>query len=142
MKVAAINAIDAGRHPLQTHAKLRPLKPPKTLSLAAQAIWKEVVASQPDGTYAASDARQLEIYCDAVVEYHAAQALLSEPDGYTEAGSKGQAVPSIWVGVRDRARQTIDKVGTTLFLTPASRQTIRSLEAPKAQVSEFGSLIQ
>lgn len=142
ISAAEKRAFDRGNHPTQLAATLRPLTPPKTLSIASLAIWKEVVASQPPSTYSAADRYQMVVYCDAVVEYDVAQAHLAGPDGYQDAGSKGQPVASIWVGVRDRARQTIDKVGATLYLTPASRNAIRSQEAVPTQVSEFGSLIQ
>lgn len=108
ISAAEKRAFDRGNHPTQLAAKLRPLTPPNTLSVASLAIWKEVIASQPPGTYTAADRHQMVVYCDAVVEYEVAQTHLSQTDGYFDTGSKGQSVPSIWVGVRAvRARRSI-----------------------------------
>lgn len=130
-----------GKHPAQVQGALTPVTAPAGLTKPALAIWKELIAAHPPHTYAASDRYQLTIYCEAVATFlHATKQIGTD---YLGTGSTGQIVISQWVTIRDKAAQTIDKVGPSLWLTPQARQSIKAApEGSAPATGPFKGLIQ
>lgn len=142
-------AFERGEHPLQAQAaspsQSLTLTPPKTLTKGAVPIWKEVVGGHLAGTYAITDKSQLIVFCEARATFDMATQMI-QSEGYLSTGATGQTVVSPWVTIQKDAAARIDKIGTTLFLTPTARAAMRDqatfqATAKAAEVVAFKGLI-
>lgn len=141
ISAAAKSAFIKGDHPAAKRLKAAPFPAPKTLTTAALVVWKEVVGGHLTGTYVLTDKYQLAVYCEAVASFNRATAKIAE-EGETAEGSKGQTVISPWVAIQEKAANKIDKIGATLFLTPVSREAMKTqAEAEPQEVNPFAGLI-
>lgn len=120
---ATKRAFEEGRLQVGAHRPVSLDKAPTTLSRPAAAIWRKLVKSHPDGTYAVTDEGQMAVYCEAHAEFNEATKMI-EAEGRLDTGSTGQRIVSPWVKIRNDAAKTMASIGPTLFLTPQSREAI------------------
>jgi phage terminase small subunit len=100
-----------GKRPIKPElpAKGDPV-PPKSLSKAAQAVWKRAVGSMPPGVYTTADEPALEAYADAVVTYRRLSAEL-------------ESAPITIPDLQGRRRPGTACVGPGLPLAPRPRSS-------------------
>jgi P27 family predicted phage terminase small subunit len=114
--------------------------PPAHLSEAALAIWERVRAQTAHTrVIRGADADILELYCEALVRYREASALLARSGFLIKGARQGELVKNPLVAmVRDLGSQVRALAGE-LGLTPASRSSLRTGEgaAPEGRLAGF-----
>jgi P27 family predicted phage terminase small subunit len=129
-----------GKRPIKPElpAKGDPV-PPKSLSKAAQAVWKRAVGSMPPGVYTTADEPALEAYADAVVTYRRLSAEL-ESAPITIPGSTRQMIVNPIFKAVDAQARLVSALGSRLHLDPVARQGVA---APEVEADNpFAGLIQ
>jgi P27 family predicted phage terminase small subunit len=109
------------------------LKPPKTLSKEALTVFKQIVSSFPDETYASTDVHTLSCLCEAVADYWKAAHACEELGRYVN-GSTGQLTIAPWVKDKEKQAALIYQFSTRLYLDPVARQRITSIDPNKIVV--------
>lgn len=117
-----------GKRPIPKTAKAKgdPVAP-KSLSKAAQIIWKRTVMAQAPGVFTQADENALAIYCETVAEFQLATREIAA-EGYMTKGSMGQMVPSPWVKVKNEAARLILSYQQRLGFDPIARANLNADE--------------
>lgn len=103
-----------------------PLKPDWiTAKPIASAKWDEVIEElwAIPGLLTRLDGDALSLYCDAWQQYHDASALIAA-HGMVAHSDKGGCYQHPAVGIANKAREQIIKIGGLYGLTPPSRETM------------------
>jgi P27 family predicted phage terminase small subunit len=91
------------------------LKPPSTLSTAAAAVWREIIAATPANHLRASDTPLLRAYCEAC-------ALADQAaDQLRKRGPVVKGRTSPWLVVMEKAHRAQSSLALRLRLCPSSR---------------------
>jgi P27 family predicted phage terminase small subunit len=99
-----------------------PLKP-DWLGEKASAVWDETIAELQEirGLLSTLDAGVLALYCDAWQQFHDAQAIIAA-QGMICRSDKGGAYQHPAVGIANKARAEITKLGAFFGLNPPARE--------------------
>lgn len=111
-----------------------PVMPPD-LDPAAQAVWERVLRDQAPGVILAAHADVLRLYCEAVVRYGEASALLGK-SGLLLRGARGAEVvrnPLVAM-VRDSGEQ-VRVLARELGLTPSSLSGVTAFRSPDQETT-------
>jgi P27 family predicted phage terminase small subunit len=108
---------------------------PPDLDPAAQAVWERVLRDQAPGVILAAHADVLRLYCEAVVRYGEASALLGK-SGLLLRGARGAEVvrnPLVAM-VRDSGEQ-VRVLARELGLTPSSLSGVTAFRSPDQETT-------
>lgn len=111
----------------QSAAPVLDMPPPETLRRGAWPIWIELVRVLKEmKLFRVSDRYALEVYCDAVHDFHrATKALATRGDFYKTESNHGTMLRTHPMhGVKDRAIRRMEKYEPQFGLTPRARQEL------------------
>jgi P27 family predicted phage terminase small subunit len=116
-----------------------PLKP-DWLGPKASEVWDETVAELQEipGLLSTLDGGVLALYCDAWQQFHDAQAIIAE-NGMVCHSEKGGTYQHPAVGISNKAREQITKLGALFGLNPMARD---GMIIEKPEEDELEALIR
>lgn len=109
-------------------------QPPEMLDAVAVAEWNRVSSLlTASGVLTQADRLVLVVYCGAWSEWVAATALVKK-HGMVMKSAGGGAYQNPYLGIRNRAADTMAKLGASLGLDPSSRSRLTAAVPAKAKV--------
>lgn len=122
-----------GRRPIPEAPEPKPGLPvqPKGMSVASKAIWSRLIRDYgATGVLTGVDADSLRIYCEAVVRYERAAALLEKQGPLVAGARNGETVKNpLHQVVRDNA-DLVRAFARELGFTPAARSALTDVKPP------------